>query len=962
MATASSSTKDGLSFGPFNLIASERLLTKDGAAVELGGRALDILIALMSMPNEVVSKKELMSRVWPDVTVDEGSLRFHMASLRKALGDGKDGARYITTLAGRGYCFVAPVSRVSNPHDGTPVAAVVPAAAVHFPHANLPGRLSRMVGRDDDVLKLSAQLTASRFVTIVGAGGVGKTTVAVAVGHHLTEAFHGAVLFVDLGMLSDPNLVATAVASMLGLSVQSDDVRPSLMAYLRDRRILLILDTCEHLVEAVAALSTSIMDAGPQVHILATSRESLRVDGEHVYRLDALACPPDAPGLTAAAVQQFPATQLFMERAAASGARLVVSDAEAPILANICRKLDGVALAIELAARRVESHGLQQTAALLDQRLTLLWHGSRTAPPRQKTLQATLDWSYELLSDLERMVLRRLAVFVGHFTLDAALEVVTSARLDQSAVFEAIDSLVAKSMLATRPIGAMMRYRLLDTTRAYALDIKIDDAALADLAVRHATYYRRWLEQTGTEWATLSTGTERSPHFAALNNVRAALEWCFGGDGDVRIGVGLAAAAAPVFLAMSLLPECQRWSERALLALDDATRGGAEEMQLQASWGLSLMFTRGHSDVARAALERSLEVARTRGDRLNEVRLLGPVHMYYFRAGDFELALQYAKRGSEIAGTLGDSASTALAHAIMGISLHAMGDIDGARAELDAALAPGPGSSTNGTVYFGFDHVSWARIALTTTLWLQGYPAQAVASGLQAIKDAEQIDHPVSLAIVLNTVAVLLWIGDLAAAEQHLDWFISRAQSQHFRTYLDLAQGLKGELAIRKGEAKAGVEMLQRSLEKLHATHYDRFTTRFHIMLARGLTAGGRSAEAVKLLDETAVLIKSKGDNTYLPELLRLKGSILLAMPKPRIKDVETCFTQSLELSRAHGSRAWELRTATDLAALWASQNRAKDARALLQPVFEQFTEGSETADLQAAERLLKKLKVPLTS
>ncbi len=210
MATAAGQTKDGLSFGPFNLIASERLLTKGGAPVELGGRALDILIVLISTPNEVVSKKDLMSRVWPDVIVEEGSLRFHMASLRKALGDGKNGARYITTLAGRGYCFVAPVSQAGSPRDEAPVA---PAS---FPHANLPNRLGRMVGRDDDVQKLSAQLSASRLVTIVGPGGVGKTTVAVAVAHHLADAFAGSVLFVDLGMLSDPKLATTAVVLHAG--------------------------------------------------------------------------------------------------------------------------------------------------------------------------------------------------------------------------------------------------------------------------------------------------------------------------------------------------------------------------------------------------------------------------------------------------------------------------------------------------------------------------------------------------------------------------------------------------------------------------------------------------------------------------------------------------------------------------------------------------------------------------
>ena len=296
--------REVISFGPFRLVTSERLLTREGAPVELGARALDILIALVSCPNEVVSKKDLLAQVWPDVTVEESSLRFHIASLRKALGDGKSGARYITTLAGRGYCFVAPISR-SVKDNVEPVAA-------GFAHANLPSRLNRIVGRDEDVLKISAQLTALRFVTIVGPGGVGKTTVAIAVGHQVTESFAGVVLFVDLGMLSDPSLVATAVASMLGLSVQSDDATPSLIAYLRSKRILLILDTCEHLIEAVAALASRIFDAAPQVHIMATSREALQVEGEHVYRLDALACPPDAPGLTAAFAQTFPAPQLFV--------------------------------------------------------------------------------------------------------------------------------------------------------------------------------------------------------------------------------------------------------------------------------------------------------------------------------------------------------------------------------------------------------------------------------------------------------------------------------------------------------------------------------------------------------------------------------------------------------------------------------------------------------------------------
>jgi len=949
MPTAAGDTKGRLSFGPFDLVANERLLTKAGAPVELGARALDVLIALVSTPNEVVSKKELMARVWPDVLVEEASLRFHMARLRKALGDGRDGARYITTLAGRGYCFVAPISWSSNPSES---ATVAPPSIVH---ADLPHRPNRILGRDDDVLKLSAQLIASRFITIVGAGGVGKTTVAVAVAHHLEQAFAGSVLFVDLGMLSDPQLAATAVASMLGLAVQSDDATPSLIAYLRDKRILLVLDTCEHLVEAIAALAANIVEAAPQVHILATSREALRVEAEHVYRLDALACPPDSSELTAEDVLNFPATQLFVERAVAGGAHLNVSDQEAPIVADICRKLDGVALAIELTARRVDTYGLQQTAALLDQRLTLLWQGSRTAPPRQKTLHAALDWSYALLSELERAVLLRLAVFVGHFTLDAALEVVTSATLDRSAVFAAIDNLVAKSMVATQPIGAMVRYRLLDTTRAYALEIGMGEVEFADLAVRHATYYRRWLEQIGPEWAAMSTGAERAPYFAALNNVRAALEWSFGENGNVRIGIGLVAAAAPVFLAMSLLAECYRWSERAILALDEASQGAQHEMHLQAALGVSLMFTRGGQDAARVALNRSLAIAEACGGPLDQLRALGPLSMFYLRTGNFKAALSNANRCSALAQAVDDEVAIALARSVLGTSLHLSGDLESARVELEAA-ARGPSSQRTTAIHLGFEGKYLAGSILARTLWLQGYPAQAVERARQTVKNAAAMDHSLTLSIALIwAISVFLWTGDLQSAEEHVDWVISRATSHSLAPYLVVGRGFQGELAVRRGDTKGGVETLQSSLRILHATPYELLTTALDISLAQGLIALGRFDEGGELIDETIRRVEANGDNMYMPELLRTKGDMLRSNPHYR-DESESYLARSLALSVSQGARAWELRTAIDLATLYAGRGRSNDARGLLLPVFKRFTEGLDTADLQAAERLLMTL------
>jgi len=951
MTTSAGQTRDVLSFGPFDLVASERLLTKEGVPVELGARALDLLVALASSPNEAMSKRDLLARVWPDVTVEESSLRFHIAGVRRALGDGEQGARYIATLPGRGYCFVAPISRTSD--ESRAPAALVDA----FSHGNLPSPLVRMVGRAEDVLMLSAQLIGARFVTIVGAGGVGKTTVAVAVGHHLIEAFAGAVLFVDLGMLSNPTLVATAVASMLGLSIQSDDPTPSIVAYLRNKRILLILDTCEHLVEAVASLASSIFMAAPQVHILATSREALQVEGEHVYKLDPLACPPDDPDLTAAATQAFPAIQLFVERAIASGARLEFGDAETVIVAAICRKLDGVALAIELAARRVEAYGLQQTAALLDQRLTLLWLGPRMAPPRQKTLQATLDWSYGLLSELERVVLRRLAVFVGHFTIDAALAVATSASVDQARVFGAIDSLIAKSMVATRPIGAMMRYRLLDTTRAYVLDTSVDDAELVDLAVRHAAYYRRWLEQSGTDWPTLSTGAERAPHFAALNNVRAALEWCFGANGNAKIGVGLAVAAAPVFLAMSLLPECHRWSEQAILALDGAARGGREEMHFQSALGVSLMFMRGGRDAARVALERSLEIAEERGEAIDQLRPLGPLNMFYLRTGDFKTALRYAARCSAIAGTIEDSVAAELARSILGISLHLSGDLGGARAELEAALRREAHARWTTTIYLGFEGKSLAGAILARTLWLQGHPVQAAERARQTVKAAAAMDHSLTLSIALIWgITVFLWTGDLRSAEEHIDWLISRSESHSLAPYLAVGRGFKAELAIRRGDAENGVKSLQGCLETLHAMPYELLTTPLNIALVQGFAAIGRFADGAALIDETIRDVEARGDAIYMPELLRIKGRLLLSLPQADHAEAEALYRQSLELGRRQGARAWELRTAIDLAALLADRGRSSDARALLQPAFAQFEAGLDTADLKAAERLLARL------
>jgi predicted ATPase/DNA-binding winged helix-turn-helix (wHTH) protein len=471
-------SRETICFGPYRLSATERVLEKDGVHVRLGSRALDILIALVERPTDVVSKKDLIARVWPGLAVDEGSLRFHVSALRKALGEGRSGKRYVTNVSGRGYCFVAPISRAASPP--TPFRNSLANSPVE-----LPACPRKMVGRDETVRFISDELTARRFLTIVGPGGIGKTAVATAVSHTMLAAFDGAVHYVDFASLRTASFVPNRVASTLGLADNFEDPIVALPTFLRDRRLLLVFDSCEHLIEAIATLAERIFLDAPKVHILATSREPLQVEGEQVYRLHPLAVPPDGTTLTAAQALTFSAVQLLVDCAAANGSGFELSDADTPIVSNVCRRLDGIALALELAAGRVGVYGIKGIASLLDSPCRLLWHGRRTALPRHQTLSAMLDWSYNLLPEFERAILRRLSVFVGSFSLEAAQFAAAADTCERAQVAETIASLVTKSLIAMEADHTGTHYRLLDTTRTYVLAKMVDSVEGATVARRH---------------------------------------------------------------------------------------------------------------------------------------------------------------------------------------------------------------------------------------------------------------------------------------------------------------------------------------------------------------------------------------------------------------------------------------------------------------------------------------------
>jgi predicted ATPase len=809
-----------------------------------------------------------------------------------------------------------------------------------------------MIGRDEIVRLISEELAARRFLTIVGPGGIGKTTVANAVSHTMLAAFDGAVHYVDFGPLGTWSYVPNMVASTVGLTGNFDDPFSALPAFLRDRRMLLVLDSCEHLIETIAPLAERIFREAPDVHILATSREPLQVEGEQVHRLHALAFPPDGISLTAACALTFPAVQLFVERAAAHSSGFQLNDADAPIVGKVCRKLDGIALALELAAGRVGVYGIKGIASLLDSPCRLLWRGRRTASSRHQTLCAMLDWSYNLLPEAERMVLRRLSVFVGAFTLDAAQFIAADDTLQREQVAEAIGALSTKSLVAVETDHTETLYRLLDTTRAYVLAKMVDSGERNTIAQRHAIYCREFLERLEIASLACSKKGGAVESWRHVSNVRAALEWSFSEQGDKEIGTALAAASAPLFLGLSLLTECRLWMERAIAELD--TRGDRREMELQEALAVSLMYTKGNGEEVHA-LTTAVALAQALELPYHQMRLFAAQHTFLMRTGDFRRAAAVAEQNKAVAKRTADPTAMMIADWMLGISHHVLGDQATARRYCETALKPEPIQNSS-LIRAGYDQRIRALVMLARSLWLQGYASRAVSIATQALQRASALDHSVSLCVCwISTVTVFLWTGDWAEAGRIIDGLIARAEKYSLRPYHAIGLGLKGELSLRQGNAQAGQNLLTACLDALEAGQHQSLTAVFISDLAIALATAGQVDEADAAIDRAMAFGKPTRSHFHLPEMMRIKGEILASRSQSR--EAETWFSRSIDLAREQSALAWELRTATSLAQLWASQGRVDEASCVLRPVYERFTEGFDTPDLRAAKRLLDELK-----
>jgi predicted ATPase/DNA-binding winged helix-turn-helix (wHTH) protein len=933
-----------ISFGPFSLYAEQRLLLEGDREVRLGGRAFDILASLVERAGEVVGKEELIARAWPHTYVEESNLKIQMSALRRTLGDGHGGHRYIVTVPGRGYSFVAPVRR-EKPSQ-TPLLPTAGSAPTH----NLPFAATPTIGREESEAAVVSQLSQHRLVTIVGPGGIGKTTVALAVAERMTDAYEHGVWLIDLAPLYDARLVPSTIASVLGLETGTEDPLPGLVAALRDRRMLLLLDTCEHIIGAAADLAMTILRGAAGLTILATSREPLGVFGERVHRLEPLSSPEFSSKLTAAEAAAFPAPQLFVDRVTAIVQDFVLTDANAPLVVGICRKLDGLPLAIEFAAPRVAALGIEGLASHLDDGLRLVGGRRRGVMPRHQTMQAVVDWSYRLLSEPEQGFFRALGIFTGGFTVEAAAAVAMDAT-GVSAIDRLAD-LVAKSLVVADISGIEPWFRLLDMTGDYALGKLEEHGEFDSISLRHAEYLTRQLESQNETLSTLRGAERIATYSRQLSDVRSALEWSFGSYGSDEIATRLAAASMRVFLGLSLLTEFQSWAQRALDRLGAQGKNTRRELEICTSLALELMSHKGER--VREIFSRALSIAAIQGDLTYEVRLLHGLFGYYCVEVDIHSALDIASRSKEVALKTNDPDDVALAEFMLGATNHLAGNHLVALEHFRAALSHFRARQNH-------RHSALLLNGMARSLLYRGSLDQALECANRAIDEGEKSGHPYALFESLCHTFPVYWaLADFRRSELHLAQLTELcAPLIDFRP---VVTGLRGQWYLRQNNLHEGIPLLRRALKELQAQRTETLKTDFLCNLAAGLVAIGEHEEALELTLNAIEVQQRGGKLVYMPALFRVKGGILASRSEADHVDAESSLLSAIDWAKRQSATLFELMAATDLAELLLKQDRVSEGCKHLNAAIGRMPKGIVSPAHERALQILDRLQSGATA
>lgn len=935
-------------FGPFTLVPERRTLLEQGVPVRIGDRALEILVALVERRGEIVPKDELFARVWPKTHVEQSSLKVNVATLRRVLRESAASRTYISAVAGVGYRFEYPVTAVETTKLPTSPADWSPT------HDNLPRSATTIFGRGLCIEELQCCSEESRLVTIVGAAGIGKTTVALAVARAVSGAYSNGAWFIDLAPLTDATQISNAVAAAVGLTIHAEQADASLCAFLRNRSILLVLDNCEHLTASLADIVQRILSETTNVHIIATSREPLRGPDERIYRLPPLEVPAECAGMPAAKAMSFSAIQLFVERAKSSGEEFALDDHDVSLVVGICRELDGIALAIELAATRVATLGISTVSTLLVDRFRWLNKGSRTAPQRQQTLSAALEWSYHLLTVTERLVLQRLSCFASSFSLDAACAIAAFGSVEREDAQLALWGLVDKSLISRDPIHN--EYRLLETMRAFARQ-KLEEGGDHTKCQRaHSRYFLGVTQSAEYELDSLPVSEWRHVSLRTIDDVRAALRWSFADPDTLVIAISLVVAAIPLWARLSQFEECRLWAARVLS--DPRARrqlAGPERMKLSVTLASVLLYTQGPTPQVNALFCQALPLAKRFGDVQCLLRSLYGLAYYRLYAGRYRAGMDCVASLRREAQAAKDDAFKIDAERLEASMMHYVGEHCRARRRV-VRFVDDRGVQEQGRrlARFHLDHKVSARIILAHVLMVQGLLDQARDVARVAVEDTRNLGHVIAMGntLVLAAIPVAFYRGDLDDAERLLA-LVADDVAQH-KFVVCLVSCLRSTVLAAKGD-RSEVVRLENAILELRAAGIGVRYPSYLGLLAQALGEIGRVTEGQRQISRAIQLAEGYEEAWCLPELLRIKAKLLLTDQRISVKrTAEGHLMKAIGLAQRQSALTWELRASIDLAQLLCERDDRAQARKLLSSICRKFTEGFETADLRQATRMLR--------
>jgi len=933
---------DVIEFGPFRLLLRHRKLFCRDDEVSIGGRAMEVLRELARTTGEVVTKERLFAAAWPDAFVHESNLKVTIAAIRRALRDHAFGKDYIKTVVGRGYWL-----------DATPGAEEPTASAeVTLPVGTPLPELSSVIGRDSVIAELRDTIASNRLTTIAGAGGIGKTTVAVAAAHLFEDDHGGVATFVDLGRVTSGDFVSATIAAAMGLSSTHPDILQAIVALLERRRSLLLLDTCEQACNEVAHLCEVIMAKTSHVRILATSRHILRTQHEKVFWLAPLALPPTEHSDTAADVLRYAAPQLLATRALEQGGYRL-RDEDASTFAEICNRLDGAPLALELVAPRLALRGAEAVLRELDDRLGVLQRETPGGPLRQQTLLVTLEWSYALLTDIEASVLRALSIFAGSFDTDSAVRLVAHLALAPVDAFDAIAGLRAKSMLSLDPSSEVLRYRLLDTTKAFACTLLATAThELSFVIESHARLQLDIQTRAALEHATMTAHKWHATYGGQADDLRKAIDWALHPGGAPLLGIRLVAAGITLWQELSLAEEARSNCQRALVAFADT---GCTDMSLKLKLVAGLASVNAYAPRDAAATEaifrEALALAREIDDPVAECRALAALALFKVLPADPGAAeVLDAMHGAALRSN--DRSALWEEQQLRAQSDVGMGNLRAGHDRLQSLSLELEQLPTSAMPRFHVHQKVGVDVQMGALSWLIGRPGRALSCIDQGVRGAIESRHALTLIYCLSRGIIFVYMlcGDYDSASLYTQ-MLRRSITRHGLTdWLPVADCYTEALGALAG-GRSSEESLGAAVASLSQGQLRLNRDAYSSALVAAMVAIGAMEDAARTLEASF----SEGPRPWvLPELLRLRAATERVLVDDRA--AESTLIEALGAARKVGALGWELRAAIDIAVLLNDHGQEERARETLSATFAQFTDGFETADLRRARDLLARL------